>query len=215
MKTKRFIKIISIILTGLIILIAIPTLAGCSEKSGSGGKFVVELYPEYAPKTVENFIKLAEEGFFDGLTFHRIVDNFMAQGGWEDADGIKKEAQSIEGEFAMNGFTQNTLSHTKGVISMARADTTAYGDPIPGYNSASSQFFIMLADNPDLDGLYAAFGKVTEGMDIVEKLQKVERKNGFSVDRTPSTPVTPVVIKKVTVLEKGDHPKIQFEMGNF
>jgi len=207
MKTKRFIKLI---LIGLVILTAISTLTGCGS---SGGKFVVELYPEYAPKTVENFIKLAEEGFFDGLTFHRIVDGFMAQGGWKDADGNEKNAQSVEGEFALNGFEQNTLSHKKGVISMARADTTSYGDPIPGYNSASSQFFIMLADDARLDGAYAAFGKVTDGMAIIEKMQDVERTFNSMMEK--AAPVKPVVIKKATVLEKGDHPKIQFEMNKF
>ena len=203
MKAKKFIKFISV---GLIILIALSILAGCGNSGDSqgGGKFIAELYPEYAPETVENFVKLVEEGFFDGLTFHRIVDGFMAQGGWLDANGVEKNTQSIYGEFASNGFAQNTLKHTKGVISMARTS-----DP----NSASSQFFIMLANNSGLDGDYAAFGKVTEGMDVVEKLQKVERT--MNSMREKATPVKPVVIKKATVLEKGDNPKIQFEMDNF
>ena len=201
MKTKKIIK--KLICIGLTCLFVLSGLAGCGGNKG-GGTFIVELYPEYAPETVENFVKLAEEGFFDGLTFHRIVDGFMAQGGWLDADGAAKEAQSIYGEFASNGFAQNTLKHTKGVISMARAN-----DP----NSANSQFFIMFGNAAFLDGDYAAFGKVTEGMDIIEKMQEVERKINSMGEK--ATPVKPVVIKKVTVLEKGDHPKIKFEIDEF
>lgn len=208
MKLKRFIGIV------LVCLSAILILSGCGDKAEkkAGEKFVIELYPEYAPKTVENFIKLVEDGFYDGLTFHRIVDNFMAQGGGYDPDGKKIEADSIDGEFALNGYTDNTLNHTKGIISMARADTTQYGDPIPGYNSASSEFFIMLDDSqgPYLDGKYAAFGKVTEGMEVIDKLQEVERTLGF--DNAISAPVNPVIIKKATVLEKGDHPRIEMEL---
>jgi len=156
-----------------------------------GSTFVIELYPEYAPKTVENFLKLVNSGFYDGLTFHRIVDGFMAQGGGYDADGVEKKADTITGEFANNGFTQNTLKHTTGVISMAR---------IGGQNdSASSEFFIMLGDNSFLDGDYAAFGKVIEGMDVVTNFQKVERTMNSMGE--VATPVTPVVIKKMTELK--------------
>ena len=156
----------------------------------NGDKFVVELYPEYAPETVENFIKLTKDGFFDGLTFHRIVDGFMAQGGWLDAEGNPREADTIKGEFSENGYSKNTLKRTKGVISMARAD-----DP----DSASSQFFIMLGDNSGLNGGYAAFGKVIEGMEVVEKFQEVERT--INSLREIATPVNPVVIKAVTILD--------------
>ena len=205
MHAKKFIKFIKFILIGLISLTIISTtaiFAGCNDNA-NGGTFIIELYPEYAPQTVDNFVKLTEEGFFDGLTFHRIVDGFMAQGGGYDANGVKKEAQTIFGEFANNGYTQNTLKHTKGVVSMAR---------IGGMNdSASSEFFIMYGDAPLLDGDYAAFGKVIEGMDVVEKFLTVERTMGFDGDL--SSPVNPVIIKKMTVDNSGDNPKIKVEMG--
>ncbi len=124
------------------------------------GTIEVELMPEYAPKTVANFVKLADEGFYDGLTFHRIIDGFMIQGGDPNGNGTGGSGTNIVGEFAANGI-QNDLAHTRGVISMARAQ-----DP----NSASSQFFIMHADAPYLDGQYAAFGKVVSGMDVVDKI---------------------------------------------
>ena len=154
-------------------------------------KFTIELYPEYAPVTVDNFVKLVKGGFYDGLVFHRIVDGFMAQGGGYDIEGNKKETETIKGEFTKNGHAKNTLKHTKGIISMAR---------IGGQNdSASSEFFIMLASSPGLDGDYAAFGKVVEGMEIVEKFQEIERVRGF--DGAISQPLEPVVIKKMTVVE--------------
>ena len=132
----------------------------------NGGSFVIELYPEYAPDTCDNFKKLVASGFYDGFTFHRIVDGFMAQGG-DGSDSAKAaEAQPIYGEFASNGFSQNTLSHQRGVVSMARTN-----DP----NSASSQFFICYGDASFLDGKYAAFGKVVEGMETVDDFCKVER----------------------------------------
>ena len=119
-----------------------------------------ELYPEIAPITVENFVKLINENFFEGLIFHRVISGFMIQGGGYREDGTHKEADSIKGEFATNGV-QNDLKHTRGVLSMART-------MIP--NSASSQFFIMHKDAPHLDGQYAAFGKITEGLDVVDKI---------------------------------------------
>lgn len=124
------------------------------------GTIKVELMPSVAPKTVANFIKLATSGFYDGLTFHRIIDGFMIQGGDPNGNGTGGSGTNIIGEFAANGF-QNDLSHTRGVISMARS---------ANYNSASSQFFIMNGDTPQLDGQYAAFGKVVEGMDVVDKI---------------------------------------------
>ncbi|MBQ2657813.1 MAG: peptidylprolyl isomerase [Erysipelotrichaceae bacterium] len=120
------------------------------------GTVTLELYPDIAPITVENFVKLAEEGFYDGNCFHRIIDGFMIQGGAPQNEKVK----SIKGEFSSNGF-ENDLKHTEGVISMARAK-----DP----DSASSQFFIMVGDASWLDGQYAAFGKVTDGLDIVKKI---------------------------------------------
>lgn len=124
----------------------------------NGGIIKAELYPETAPKTVENFIKLAKDGFYDGLIFHRVIPGFMIQGGCPEGTGMGGPGYSIEGEFKQNGF-DNPVKHTRGVLSMARAM-----DP----NSAGSQFFIMHQDAPHLDGSYAAFGKVVEGMDVVD-----------------------------------------------
>ena len=124
------------------------------------GVITAELYPEIAPVTVDNFIGLIEENFFDGLIFHRVIPGFMIQGGGYDTDGNHKDAASIKGEFTSNGFTNN-LKHERGVLSMART-------MFP--NSASSQFFIMHDDAPHLDGQYAAFGMVTDGMDVVDEI---------------------------------------------
>ena len=127
----------------------------------SGKQIKLELLPAYAPKTVANFEKLVKEGFYDGLTFHRIIPGFMIQGGDPQGNGTGGSKEKIKGEFAQNGFPKNTLKHTRGVISMARAY-----DP----DSASSQFFIMHADAPHLDGAYAAFGRVVEGMETVDEI---------------------------------------------
>ncbi|MBR0365350.1 MAG: peptidylprolyl isomerase [Clostridia bacterium] len=145
-----------------------------------GGVISAELYPETAPITVENFVKLINENFFDGLVFHRVIEGFMIQGGGMDATGKEKRAASIKGEFDANGV-KNDLKHTRGVLSMART-------MFP--NSASSQFFIMHRDAPQLDGQYAAFGKVTDGMDVVDRIAQCE--TDFS-DR----PVIPQVIKSI------------------
>jgi peptidyl-prolyl cis-trans isomerase B (cyclophilin B) len=126
------------------------------------GTVKLELDPNQAPVTVANFVKLAEDGFYDGLTFHRIMDGFMIQGGDPLGNGTGGSSENIKGEFAANGV-ENTISHKKGVISMARAQ-----DP----NSASSQFFIMVADGEFLDGSYAAFGWVTEGQEYVDQIAK-------------------------------------------
>lgn len=122
-----------------------------------------ELYPEIAPITVENFIKLANDGFYDGLIFHRVIRGFMIQGGDPEGTGMGGPGYSIKGEFAQNGV-KNDLKHTAGVLSMARSM-----DP----DSAGSQFFIMHKDAPHLDGAYAAFGKITEGLDVVDKIATV------------------------------------------
>ena len=126
----------------------------------NGGVITLELYPEIAPKTVANFEKLAKEGFYDGLIFHRVIAGFMIQGGDPTGTGMGGSREKLVGEFAANGFN-NTLSHDRGVISMARSQA---------YNSASSQFFIMHENAPHLDAQYAAFGQVTEGMDVVDKI---------------------------------------------
>lgn len=155
----------------------------------NGGSFIVELYPEYAPKTVENFIELVSDGFYDGLTFHRVVEDFMAQGGCPEGTGMGGSNMKIKGEFAINGFEQNVLSHTRGVISMARSSS---------YNSASSQFFICYSDATFLDGQYAAFGMVTQGMEVVDSFLEVERTMGN--DGALSKPIEPIVIEKAEVL---------------
>ena len=155
----------------------------------SGRSFIIELYPEYAPKTVENFVDLVSTGFYDGLTFHRIVDDFMAQGGDPNGNGTGGSPHKIKGEFSVNGFTQNTLSHTRGVVSMARSKNP---------NSASSQFFICYGDATFLDGQYAAFGKVIEGMEVVDSFLEVERVLGN--DGAMSRPIDPIVIEKAEVL---------------
>ena len=126
------------------------------------GDIKVRLFPEEAPKAVENFVTHAENGYYDGLIFHRVIKDFMIQGGDPKGNGTGGSKKTIKGEFAQNGV-ENNLSHTRGVISMARSN-----EP----DSASSQFFIVQADSTYLDGQYAAFGKVTKGMDIVDKICK-------------------------------------------
>ena len=129
----------------------------------NGKKIKLELYPEAAPKTVANFEKLVKEGFYDGLIFHRVIAGFMIQGGDPEGTGMGGASERIVGEFAMNGH-KNPIKHTRGVISMARSQNP---------NSASSQFFIMHADAPHLDGQYAAFGRVIEGMETVDEIAAV------------------------------------------
>ncbi len=156
------------------------------------GSINAELYPEKAPKTAENFLSLVESGFFDGLIFHRVIAGFMIQGGGYDAEMRHHDAPSIKGEFASNGFSQNDIKHTRGVLSMARTN-------VP--DSASSQFFIMHRDAPYLDGEYAAFGRVTDedSLAVVDKIAEVETgRLGYFSD----VPRTPVVIKKAYVTEK-------------
>lgn len=130
----------------------------------TAGTIQAELYPEIAPNTVNNFISLIQKGFYDGIIFHRVIQGFMIQGGDPDGVGTGGPGYSIKGEFAQNGF-ENNLKHTAGVLSMARS-------MMP--NSAGSQFFIMHKDAPHLDGAYAAFGKVTEGMDVVDSIAVTE-----------------------------------------
>lgn len=141
-----------------------------------------ELYPEVAPNTVNNFISLVKKGFYDGLTFHRVIPGFMIQGGCPNGTGMGGPGYQIEGEFLQNGFPNN-LAHTPGVLSMARAMHP---------DSAGSQFFIMVADAPHLDGQYAAFGKITEGMDVAQAIVNVKRD---MMDK----PLTPQVIKTIVV----------------
>ena len=130
----------------------------------NGKEIKLELYKDIAPETVENFEKLVKEKFYDGLIFHRVIKGFMIQGGCPDGTGMGGPGYTIKGEFASNGF-KNDLKHTRGVISMARAMNP---------NSAGSQFFIMHQDSPHLDGQYAAFGKVVEGIEVVDEIADVE-----------------------------------------
>ncbi len=135
-----------------------------SIKLASGGTVKLELYPDIAPITVENFVGLVNRGFYNGLIFHRVIPGFMIQGGCPEGTGMGGPGHTIKGEFAANGV-KNDLRHTRGVISMARAMNP---------DSAGSQFFIMHADAPHLDGQYAAFGKVTEGMEYVDEIAGVK-----------------------------------------
>ena len=130
-----------------------------------GGTIKVELYPDVAPNTVNNFIDLVNKGFYDGTIFHRVIPGFMIQGGDPQGSGMGGPGYGIKGEFKINGFN-NDLTHTRGVISMARAQNP---------NSAGSQFFIMHEDSPHLDGQYAAFGKAIEGMEVVDEIANVKK----------------------------------------
>ena len=157
----------------------------------NGDIMKAELYPEIAPNTVNNFISLINKGFYDGLIFHRVINGFMIQGGCPDGNGMGGPGYGIKGEFAQNGVI-NQMKHTAGVLSMARAMHP---------NSAGSQFFIMHKDAPHLDGSYAAFGKITEGMDVVNKIAEV--RTDYS-DR----PMEEQKMKKVTVETFGvDYPE--------
>lgn len=148
----------------------------------NGGIIKAELYPEVAPNTVNNFISLIQKGFYDGTIYHRVIPGFMIQGGDPDGTGTGGPGYSIAGEFTANGFNNN-LKHTQGVLSMARSQAM---------DSAGSQFFIMAADYPSLDGQYAAFGKVTEGQDVVDAIVNLPRDSSDRPDQPP-------VMKKVTV----------------
>lgn len=200
-------KIIAIILMGLL-------LSGCEEEKHNTltGQYKVEiniqdygvikatLDADKAPITVENFLKLVDEKFYDGLTFHRIIKDFMIQGGDPNGDGTGGSPNTIEGEFLNNGI-QNNISHKRGVLSMARGGYD--------YNSASSQFFIVHKDSPHLDGDYAAFGYVTEGMDIVDKIcneTKVEDDNGTVVKENQPI-ITSITREKTTDKKNNDDSK--------
>ena len=153
----------------------------------NGGTIVCELYPDLAPESVRNFISLANKGFYDGLIFHRVISGFMIQGGCPQGTGMGGPGYCIKGEFKLNGV-KNNLSHKRGVLSMARAQSP---------NSAGSQFFIMHADGEFLDGQYAAFGKVTSGMDVVDEIAATETN---SQDR----PLSEQKIKSITVDTQGE-----------
>ena len=163
------------------------TISATIELEG-GDEIELELYPDLAPITVENFVDLAEDGFYDGTIFHRVIEDFMIQGGGYDEDLKQKKASTIEGEFAANGF-ENSLPHTRGTISMARAQDM---------NSATSQFFIVQADSTFLDGQYAAFGVVTDGMDVVDDIA-AGRTGSVESSGMDDVPVDEVVIKTIRI----------------
>ena len=173
----------------------------------SGNTIIITLNAEQAPITCENFEKLVNEGFYDGLTFHRVIDGFMAQGGDPEGTGMGGSKDTIKGEFKANGVN-NELSHQRGVISMARSKDM---------DSASSQFFICYTGqySSSLDGLYAAFGNVTEGMEVVEDFTRIPRSQGL--DGEMSKPNTPIIMEKVEMIEpdaNGWH-RVKITMNNF
>lgn len=205
---KRFIKIIAVVLAMMFVFsacggngdnqtttsenVTVESRQKVKFTMQDGGEFIIALYPEFAPETVENFVNLVSVGFYDGLTFHRVIDNFMAQGGDPKGTGAGGSGKDIVGEFSVNGFTQNTLSHKRGVVSMAR---NGYD-----FNSASSQFFICYDDRcVQLDGQYAAFGEVIEGMEVVDSFLEVERVYDANGDK--SVPVEPIVIEKAEIMQ--------------
>lgn len=179
------------------------------------GTIKLELYPDKAPNTVTNFIKLANNGFYDGLTYHRIVKDFMAQGGDPEGtgsgspklsdlkEGDSEDTYAIKGEFVQNGYADNDLRFEKGTIAMARSDYSSMGLTEEGYNSAGSQFFIMTADKASLNGSYAAFGKVVEGWDVLDSLNNTEVEPAETEGGEASTPVNPPVITSIRVETNG------------
>lgn len=173
------INLIYFILKGIIKMAQNPIV---TITMNTGDVMKAELYPKTAPNTVNNFISLIKKGFYDGVGFHRIIEGFMIQGGDPDGNGMGGPGYSIKGEFTSNGF-KNDLKHSKGVLSMARTQ-------IP--DSAGSQFFIMHADAPHLDGEYAAFGKLTEGFDVLDKI-------ATTATDWSDRPRTPQVMESVTV----------------
>src|SRR5690554_3348174 len=161
----------------------------------NGGLIKIELYPEVAPNTVNNFISLVKNSFYDGTIFHRVIEGFMIQGGDPDGTGMGGPGYSIKGEFSSNGF-ENNLAHERGVISMARSQAP---------DSAGSQFFIMHEDSPHLDGEYAGFGQVIEGIEVVDQIVSAERDGS-------DKPLEDQQIKTVTVDTRGhdyDQPEVQ------
>ena len=171
------------------------------SNTASDNSFIITLYPDVAPITCENFENLVSQGFYNGLTFHRVIEGFMAQGGDPQGTGMGGSDQTIKGEFSVNGV-ENTLSHQRGVVSMARS---------MDYDSASSQFFICYA----LDGSYAAFGEVTEGMEVVDSFLQVERAMGG--DGAMSAPTKPIIMETVELIDDdaNGNPRVQVTMNDF
>lgn len=204
-------RILSLLLVAVMMLGIALSLASCVDHGPKQyvvievegyGTMVVALYSKYAPLTVENFISLANEGFYDGLIFHRVIPGFMIQGGSSDGTSMGGSDKNLKGEFAINKWDKNTLSHKRGVISMARSGHPLegmYGEQIPFeqrepyYNSATSQFFIVHQDSPHLDGQYAAFGEVIYGIEIVDAIVAVTRNSN-------DKPKTDIVMNRVYVV---------------
>ena len=178
-----------------------------TNSNQSGNTIILTLHPNEAPITCENFEKLVNEGFYNGLTFHRVVDEFMAQGGDPNGDGTGGSSETIKGEFSSNGV-DNPLSHQRGVVSMARSM-----DP----DSASSQFFICYTGNyaSSLDGQYAAFANVTEGMEVVDDFMKVERTENSMKEM--AVPKTDIIMEKVEMIypDENGSPRVKITMNDF
>lgn len=182
-----------ILILGSLLFLTTGIIMGCSKEDSLNpiakisikgyGTITAELYPEQAPNTVDNFIELSTKGFYNGLILHRVVKDFVVQGGDPEGLGIGGPGYFIPGEFSENGFKKNTISHTKGVLSMARGTD---------YDSAGSQFFIVAEDAKYLDNNYAGFGKVIEGIDIVEKIQSVD------VDENDK-PIQDIIIESIVI----------------
>ena len=181
------------------------TVPAAVSDTASGNSFIITLYPDVAPITCENFENLVSQGFYNGLTFHRVIEGFMAQGGDPQGTGMGGSDQTIKGEFSVNGV-ENTLSHQRGVVSMARS---------MDYDSASSQFFICYADCSSLDGSYAAFGEVTEGMEVVDSFLQVDRAMGG--DGAMSAPTKPIIMETVELIDDdaNGNPRVQVTMNDF
>lgn len=190
-------KMLKIVFALSLVFVMTFSFAACSDKENytavidieNYGKITLTLDADAAPKTVDNFVKLAKSGFYDGLTFHRIMEGFMMQGGDPEGTGMGGSDENIVGEFSANGY-ENSISHIRGTISMAR---NGYD-----YNSASSQFFIVHKDSTFLDGQYAAFGRVTDGMDVVDKVCE----DAKPTDDNGTIPASEQpVIKSITIVE--------------
>ncbi len=226
MKNKKIIWIIALI---LVIVLIMALVFGYYKKATmeiknpiatmeveNFGTIKIELYPDLAPETVANFITLANRGFYDELTFHRIVKDFMIQGGDKEGTGqgsatladLKDDGDeteyTIKGEFIANGVNKNKLKFEEGVMGMARSDYTSYSSTLTeeSYNSGSSQFFIMTKANTSLNGNYTAFGKVIEGLDVVHKIEEVEVKASEDSEESGNTEIsTPVNPPKIISLQ--------------
>lgn len=188
----------------LLLAVLFIAAAGCSEKEKqnpkatitltTGEEIVITLYPDKAPNTVANFISLANSGFYDGHTFHRVISGFVVQGGDPKGDGTGGPDYTIDGEFSSNGFTKNDIKHTRGVVSMSRFPGTEESD---NYNTAGSQFFIVLEEKSSLDGNYAAFGKVETGMEVVDAIGAVKTDSN-------DKPLEDIIIKTIQVETFGE-----------